>query len=110
MPDTDLEVDLAFFASAVGNRGGLRNIRLENLSVGHLFRAAFENMADNYSKAARRLSPNDDWNRIVLSGGLCQKLPALREIILGRFGRPHRMVEASEETLIGLARLARDLC
>jgi sugar (pentulose or hexulose) kinase len=56
--NADLTVDLAFFPSPVGERGAISNIREDNLTVGHLFYAAFRNMADNYQACALRLSPN----------------------------------------------------
>ncbi|MEW5717882.1 MAG: FGGY family carbohydrate kinase [Chloroflexota bacterium] len=104
---TDLRVDLAFFASAVGDRGAIQNIREENLTVGNLFRAAFENMAENYFACARRLSPERAWERIVFSGGLAQKIESLREIIAAKFGAPYRVCPSSEDTLFGLLLLAR---
>jgi sugar (pentulose or hexulose) kinase len=104
---TDLDVNLAFFASAVGDHGHIQNIRLEDLTIGSLFRAAFRNMADNYLHCADRLAPQHDWTRVVLSGGLPQKLPALREMIVERFGGDYRMVDTPEETLHGLLCLAR---
>ncbi|HEY5313259.1 MAG TPA: FGGY family carbohydrate kinase, partial [Pirellulales bacterium] len=68
-PDTQLDVNLAFFASAVGDRGHVANVRLEDLTVGGLFRAALRNMADNYFAAAGRLSADASWTRLTLSGG-----------------------------------------
>ena len=47
--ETDLEVDLSFFPCMTGDRGRIANIREENLSVGHLFVAAFRSMAENYA-------------------------------------------------------------
>ena len=44
---TDLEANVAYFASAVGSSGSLSNMTTENLSVGHLFLAACKAMADN---------------------------------------------------------------
>jgi sugar (pentulose or hexulose) kinase len=106
-PTSELDVNLAFFATPLGDRGHISNIRLEDLTVGSLFRAAFEHMADNYLRFARLLSPDERWSRLVLSGGLPQKLPALRQMIADRFNRPIRMVDTPEETLQGLLQLAR---
>jgi hypothetical protein len=105
-PITDLHVDLAFFASAVGDRGALSNVRLENLTVGNLFLAALENMAKNFSGAAERLGNSSAWDRVVLSGGICQKLPLLRNLIGRQIPGPQRSVRTSEETLLGLLKLA----
>ncbi len=107
-PQTDLQMDLSFFAGTMGERGSLQHMRLENLTVGHLFRAAFEDMAGNYATCAARLQPDPQWERLVLSGGLTQKLPALRDIIAARFGGDYRVVNAEEDTLQGLALMSRD--
>ena len=104
---TDLDIDLSFFASAQdGNQGKIDNIREDNLSVGHLFRAAFGRMANDYYAYGMKLSPTQDWDRLVFSGGLAQKLPPLRSEILDRFDSPHRLCTTSEDALQGLLVLA----
>ncbi|HEX4147679.1 MAG TPA: FGGY family carbohydrate kinase [Pirellulales bacterium] len=105
--DSQLDVNLAFFASAVGDRGHVANLRLEDLTVGSLFRAALRSMADNYAVAAARLSADANWTRLALSGGLPQRFAVLRELLAERFGCPSRMVDTPEETLHGLLRLAQ---
>jgi sugar (pentulose or hexulose) kinase len=102
---TDLRVDLAFFAGACGDRGSLTNIHEGNLTMGHLFRAAFESMAGNYLACALRLSPARQWQRLVFSGGLAQKVELLRRIICERFGDEHRLSPSPEDTLVGLLAL-----
>jgi len=104
--NNDLHVNLAFFNSSCGNHGEITNIREEELSVGHLFRAAFKNMADNYSASALRLSPEKEWSNLVFSGGLAQKIPVLREMILNKFQVGYRICPTSEDTLLGLLALA----
>ncbi len=105
-PETDLSIDLAFFASALGDRGMIGNIHEYNLSVGHLFRAAFERMAATYAICARRLAPEHDWQQLVFSGGLAQNLVALRTHIVREFGTRHRICITPEDTLQGLLALA----
>jgi sugar (pentulose or hexulose) kinase len=104
--DTDLRVDLAFFNSSCGDHGAITGIREEALTVGHLFRGAFQNMADNYYACARRLSPEKEWQNLVFSGGLAQKIPILRELILEKFQAPYRLCPVAEDTLSGLLTLA----
>jgi sugar (pentulose or hexulose) kinase len=104
--ETDLVVDLAFFPSPVGQRGAISNIREGNLTLGQLFYSAFRNMADNYAACALRLSPGRNWNMLVFSGGLAQKLDRLREMILARFDCRYRLCDSTEDTLIGLLALA----
>jgi sugar (pentulose or hexulose) kinase len=76
------------------------------LTVGQLFRAALQNMADNYHTCALRLSPECKWNRLVFSGGLAQKIDLLRRMICDKFGADYRMSPSSEDSLLGLLALA----
>ena len=99
---TDLRVDPAFYFSAMGDHGAITNAREENLTVGHLFRAAFEGMADNYARCARRICPAGDWQRLVFSGGVALKTPQLRRLICERLGQEHRLAPSEEDTLLGL--------
>jgi sugar (pentulose or hexulose) kinase len=103
---SDLAVDLSFFASAMGDQGSIHHMREENSSVGHLFRAAFGSMADNYMTCAARLVDEPAWDRLVFSGGVAQKLPLLRSMIAGRFAMQYRMCPTNEDTLLGLMALA----
>ena len=104
-PTTDLDLDLAFFPSPVGSRGAIRNIHEGNLSIGHLFRAAFGAMAANYRTCALRLSPAQAWHSIVFSGGLAQNLAELRNTILAQFNSSHRLCATTEDALLGLLAL-----
>jgi hypothetical protein len=106
---TDLVADLGFFHSAYGQTGSLRHLCEENLTVGHLFRAAFAHMSDNYTRSALRLSPERRWTRIVFSGGLAQKLPSLRDMILAKLGAAHRFAGDAEDALLGLLALSQQI-
>ncbi|HXF62648.1 MAG TPA: FGGY family carbohydrate kinase [Caldilineaceae bacterium] len=105
-PETDLQVDLAFFASPVGDRGAITNIREETLTIGHLFRAAFQAMARNYRLCAERLAPPATWQRLVYSGGVAQRFAPLRDEIGAAFGTWQRLCPTTEDTLLGLLALA----
>ena len=106
--DSDLEVDLSFFPSLTGDRGRIANIHEGNLTVGHLFAAAFRAMAANYRNCAELLSPDQAWDRVVFSGGLAQRIPRLRREILIALGTPPaRLCHTEEDTLQGLLVLAR---
>jgi sugar (pentulose or hexulose) kinase len=104
--DTDLAVDLNIFPSPDGRCGKIDGIRADNLSIGHLFRAAFRGMADNYYGCAVKLWPEQRWNKLVLSGGLACKMQALREEIQKRFATGYRLTPEAEDTLFGLLILA----
>jgi sugar (pentulose or hexulose) kinase len=103
---TDLRVDPAFYFSATGDRGAVTNVREDNLTVGHLFHAAFAGMADNYARCAARLSPGKVWTRLVFSGGVALKTALLRRLICDRLGHSHRLAASEEDTLLGLLVLA----
>jgi sugar (pentulose or hexulose) kinase len=107
---TQMRANLSFFTSSCGDRGEFTNIREEELTVGHLFRAAFQNMADNYYGSAQRLLPVETegtppWRNLVFSGGLVQKNDTLRDLIVERFGVGYRVCPSSEDTLLGLLAL-----
>ncbi len=104
--ETELNVDLSFFEGPMGSRGEIRNIAVDNLNVGTLFRAAFDNMANNYEVCASRLSPEEDWNGLVLSGGLVGNCDILRRLIIEQFDCSVRLSATSEETMEGLLILA----
>jgi len=104
--DTDLAVDLDFFPSPDRSCGKIDKIRAENLTNGHLFRAAFRGMANSYYACALRLHPEKKWNNLVLSGGLGRKMRALREEIQKRFATDYRLTPEAEDTLFGLLILA----
>jgi sugar (pentulose or hexulose) kinase len=105
--ETDLEVDLSFFPSVSGDRGHITNIREGNLTVGHLFAAAFRGMALNFARCASTLSPGREWDRVVFSGGLAQNFERIRTEILDGLGNPiHRLCSTEEDTLAGLLALA----
>ena len=113
-------VDLAFFAGPLGDRGSISEITTENLTVGHLFASAFDAMAENYRQLVSRLCPQRDWSRIVLSGGLVQRIEQLRAVIIRRLSEQpnssagpdaarvdaeYRLALHTEETLTGLGQL-----
>jgi sugar (pentulose or hexulose) kinase len=104
---TDLEVKLSFFPGPIGEKGSISNIREQNLTVGTLFRASFENMAQNYYDCALRIWPDRSWKNIVFSGGLARKLKLLRQIIEQKFQASSRLCPLEEDTLLGLMVLAR---
>jgi len=99
---SDLRVDPAFYFSALGDRGAITNVHEENLTVGHLFHAAFAGMADNYARCAARLAPGKDWTRLVFSGGVALKTALLRRLIRDRLGQAQRLAASEEDTLLGL--------
>ena len=103
---TDLKVDLSFFPKRDEEHGTISNIRGNNFTVGHLFRAAFNDMADKYHAHAVRLWPEKSWKNLVFSGGVACRLEVLREIIQKRFETGYRLAPFEEDALFGLLILA----
>lgn len=104
--DTDLEVDLNFFPTPRGDRGRIGNIRQDNFTMGHLFRAAFQSMAESFYDCAIQLDQEESWKTLLLSGGLACKLEILRRVIQERFDTTYRLPPHDEDTLFGLLILA----
>jgi xylulokinase len=106
-PETDASVNVCFFETAIGNRGAIGNLHEDNLAVGHLFRAAFRTMADNYARAAARVWPDGSYRRVLFSGGLATKLTPLRDEILARLIPAYRICDSGEDALEGLLVLSK---
>lgn len=106
----DLRVNPAFYYSAMGDRGAITNVREDNLTVGHLFQAAFTGMADNYAQCAARISPEKKWTHLVFSGGVALRIALLRQLICERLGQAHRLAASEEDTLLGLLVLSLAFC
>lgn len=102
---TEMRMNLAFFNSSCGDHGEISRIQEAELTVGHLFHAAFQNMADNYYACALQLSPDQTWRNLVFSGGLSQ-IDILRQLIRDKFQKDYRLCPTSEDTLLGLLALA----
>lgn len=103
---SNLTVDLGFYPGPCGDNGGIFNIRENNLTVGTVFRAAFDNMAANYLAAGSRIWPEHSWQGVILSGGLANKLPSLFAIIETQFGTSLKLCRCPEEALCGLLLVA----
>jgi sugar (pentulose or hexulose) kinase len=106
VPQTDVRASISFYSGACGDSGRFENLREDNLTIGHLFRAAFESMAENYRDCASRLSTGRNWRRLVFSGGLARRLELLLRLISEKLDAPYRLAPVDEETLFGLLILA----
>jgi xylulokinase len=104
---TDLRAAISFFPGPCGDRGFLENLHDGNLSIGHVFRAAFESMARNYLACIRRIDPGGRAQRLVFTGGVAQRVGLLRELTAKALGLPYRVSASAEDTLYGLMVLAR---
>jgi sugar (pentulose or hexulose) kinase len=103
---TDLKVNLDLFCGTAESRGTISNIRDDNFSAGHLFRAALNDLAERYHDCAQRLYPDGGWKNVVFSGGVASHLKVLRDIVQKRFGTGYRLPPLPEDALFGLLILA----
>ncbi len=106
-PESDININLAFFPGAVSGPGSLSNLREDNLTVGHVARACLEQMADYYHKLAAQLAPSKNWSNILFSGGICQQSDLLKQLISTRLESKARAVTSSEDALFGMMVLGR---
>lgn len=106
VPETELAINLNFFSRSEGHGGEIGNVRADNLTIGHLFRAAFQSMGESYYSCALKLWPEKSWRNLVFSGGLACKIQALRDEVQRRFASNYRMTPNTEDTLFGLLILA----
>lgn len=106
---SELECRLSFFSGPMGDEGHIKHILIENMNVGNLFLAAFQDMTANYVRVSERLNSSRKWKRIVLSGGLTQSIPVLRDLIASRFKATLCESLDSEETLTGLLRISESV-
>jgi sugar (pentulose or hexulose) kinase len=63
-------------------------------------------MAENYAVCASQVVPEQNWTKIVFSGGLVQKIALLRRMIADRLDGDYRVAPFAEDTLVGLLVLA----
>jgi glycerol kinase len=103
---TDLKVNLSFFESACGQFGEITNMREDNMTIGHIFRAALENISDNCYQSALRISKKQEWTDLVFSGGLAHNVGSLKKIIQQKFDTDCRIATV-EDTLNGLLIMAQ---
>lgn len=100
-----LKVSISFFKNNASNKstGRISNITEHNLTVENIFYSAYDNMADNYFDAYKKLvkKPNRE-DRIICSGGLIRKSKLLQKLIKEKFNTKINQAPLEEETLAGL--------
>jgi xylulokinase len=103
-----LDVDLAVFQGAWGYAGGgqLGGIEDGTLTVRNYLASVLRAFVDQYARLVPRLDPGRRIGRIVLSGGLARRLPALPKLLAAATGRPVTPPTVLDESLVGLRALA----
>jgi sugar (pentulose or hexulose) kinase len=105
--NVELDIDLSYFPSLTGASGRISNIREGDISVGQLFKSAVYAMAKNYRQFARKIFPDDQFNSVVISGGLATRFPPLLKEIKSEFGsRNYRISSNDDASLDGLRQIS----
>ena len=103
-----LRVDMNFYRNSLFPGGGaITGISRQNLRLGTLFAAAYQNMAETYWDYIRILAGSADRvTGIVCAGGVNWKTPELVERIRRVSGKPCRLSAMKDEAAAGLLSLA----
>jgi xylulokinase len=103
-----LDVDLAVFRGAWGYAGGGRLGRIEDgaLTVRNYLASVLRAFVAQYAALLPRLDPGRRLGRIVLSGGLARRLPALPDLLGAATGYAVTPPTVLDESLLGLRALA----
>jgi sugar (pentulose or hexulose) kinase len=99
-----LELDLSFFLGT--GSGNINGIGAGNLRFEHLFEAAYRDMARRYHQSYKTMCGTQSATGIMLAGGMPGKAPRLCSAIEEQFQVPCRFTPHTEDTLVGLYRLA----
>jgi xylulokinase len=103
-----LDVDLAVFQGAWGYRDGGRLGRIEEggLTSRNYLASILRAFVEQYARLAPRLDPRRELGRLVVSGGLGRRLPALPGLLAAATGYAVTPPTAVDESLLGLRALA----
>ncbi|MDE6530771.1 MAG: hypothetical protein K2K96_08345 [Lachnospiraceae bacterium] len=104
---TDIKCQMTFFENPITKEttGNIENISEYSLTLGSLYYAIFQSLADNFIWAAKEIEPDlSKVERIIFSGGIAARLESVRDRIMGSYDRNIKVVVAENETLTGLYR------
>jgi sugar (pentulose or hexulose) kinase len=103
-----LEFGLGLFPSARGYDGGghISHIGEGDLTLDHYLASLLRAFAEQYIDIARILDPNEQLQRIFLSGGIARRLPIIQEFVAA--STPYSVSGATplDESLLGLRTVA----
>jgi hypothetical protein len=102
---TNLRINLNFFGSD-DESGSIAQITEGNLTVGHVFRAAVQQMVNTYYEIAHQLTDVSATSSIVLTGGLTTRFSPLKDAIADKFlNHQIREFQGEDASLQGLVNL-----
>ena len=108
--NASLHFNLAFFPDAWGfnkEGGSVTGLTASGLTEKNFWASLFASFAVQYVKAARLFTPARKY--AVLSGGKLAKNPVLAQFLQQQLQMPVKIADVSDETLIGLALLAKEI-
>ncbi len=103
--DSSMICDMSFFENTVTDvrYGSICNIGEYELTLGNLMHAVFSQMIRNFIYASHAIGVDEmNVEQILFSGGVSNRIPAVREGIKKHFGDAIRVINAKNETLLGL--------
>ena len=103
---TNLITNISFFPGTFGESGSIKNINENNLTITNLFLSSFDSMARNYYYSTKKIVNLTQLKRIVFSGGLARKIPAIQEIVAKRLNCNYRTCSSADSSLLGLGIIA----
>lgn len=108
--NTGIKCDLSFFENAACKNltGSITDISEYSLTAGSLMKAVFNQLADNFVTASKKLSDDNlSIRKILFSGGVARKIKSIRDRIIAAYDIKDYEV-AADETLKGLFRYGRN--
>ena len=108
-----LEIDLSIFDSARGfvSGGSISGIKENDLNIDNFLASLVKSLALQYVPYIKKISANNDIEKIILSGGIPRSIPAISVLISGWSNKPCMIQNTKiDETLCGLSNISRDYC
>lgn len=105
--DSSIKCDLSFFENTITDKrnGSISDIGEYTLTLGNLMNAVFSQMIENFICASNAIGANTmDMQQIIFSGGISDRIPAIKAGIKEHFSATVRVISAKNETLLGLYR------
>ncbi|MBO7328851.1 MAG: hypothetical protein J6W00_08790 [Lentisphaeria bacterium] len=104
--DATLDFDLALFSGAWNYSGGgsVSGIGEKNLTADNFLASLLKSYTGQYIKIIKTFDFSLA-DRLIFSGGIANKIPAVREVIAAETGIPAEVSGVAEETLEGLKKL-----
>jgi len=102
-----ITVNSSFFKTEEYDCGSIGGIYFDNLTMKHVISAFYEDVSNEFLKAANKLpAPLASIERMVFSGGVAARTPLLRRQVLDRLGINGTRPPVEDEVFIGHYRMA----